>query len=315
MYTPIISIIVPVYNVEKYLSRCIDSVLKQTYTDFELLLIDDGSPDKSGEICDEYALKDLRVRVFHKENGGVSSARNLGLDHAVGDFVMFVDSDDWIAADCLELCIKEIYEKDLDALQFGFAMVWDDRQTYRIKDRTDVLSGDKYINNNNFNVSAGGGIYRTDIIRFKNIRFNESIKYAEDQLFILSFLKNAKRIMYKDVVLYYYYQNPESAVHNSKSKDMLLSCEKLIEFSKIWPTSKSFIDKMIVNFIIEMLKNNDVSYKILKEIYKSQNVGHFHTGYRLQVFFKKIAQINFYLACWFTSKYFQKKKIHHCNGE
>lgn len=93
---PKISVIVPVYNVEKYLHRCIDSILAQTFTDFELLLIDDGSTDGSGAICDEYATKDNRVRVFHKENGGVSSARNLGLDNMRGGYLTFVDSDDWV---------------------------------------------------------------------------------------------------------------------------------------------------------------------------------------------------------------------------
>ena len=93
---PKISVIVPVYNTEKYLHRCVDSILAQTFTDFELLLVNDGSPDKSGEICDEYAQKDTRVRVFHKENGGVSSARNLGLENAQGKWITYVDGDDWI---------------------------------------------------------------------------------------------------------------------------------------------------------------------------------------------------------------------------
>ena len=93
---PTISVIVPVYNAEMYLHRCIDSVLAQTYQNFELLLIDDGSKDSSGTICDEYAAKDARVRVFHKEIGGVSSARNVGLDHAQDEWITFVDSDDYI---------------------------------------------------------------------------------------------------------------------------------------------------------------------------------------------------------------------------
>ena len=97
-----VSIIVPVYNTEKFLHRCIDSILAQTYTDFELLLIDDGSKDSSGAICDEYAAQDARVKVFHEENGGVSSARNLGLDNARGEWITFVDSDDWISKDYLE---------------------------------------------------------------------------------------------------------------------------------------------------------------------------------------------------------------------
>lgn len=103
---PKISVIVPVYNTEQYLPRCIDSILAQTFTDFELLLIDDGSTDSSGEICDEYAHKDSRVRVFHKENGGVCSARNVGLDYAKGIWVTFADSDDYVTPMWLELFIK-----------------------------------------------------------------------------------------------------------------------------------------------------------------------------------------------------------------
>ena len=104
---PKISVIVPVYNTEKFLQRCIDSVLAQTYQDFELLLIDDGSKDSSDTICDEYAAQDTRVKVFHKENGGVSSARNVGLDNARGEWITFVDSDDYIEENYLQTFILE----------------------------------------------------------------------------------------------------------------------------------------------------------------------------------------------------------------
>ncbi len=100
-HAPIISVIVPVYNAEKTLHRCVDSILAQTFTDFELLLINDGSKDHSGEICEEYAKKDSRVRVFHKENGGVSSARNVGIDNVLGQWIAFIDSDDWVEEDFL----------------------------------------------------------------------------------------------------------------------------------------------------------------------------------------------------------------------
>lgn len=102
---PLISVIVPVYWVENYLKKCVDSILTQTYTNLELILVDDGSPDQSGAICDAYAQKDKRVRVIHKENGGLSSARNAGLDAARGDFVAFVDSDDWIVPDTYEAMV------------------------------------------------------------------------------------------------------------------------------------------------------------------------------------------------------------------
>ena len=101
-----ISVVIPIFNADKYLHRCINSVLSQSYTDFELLLIDDGSTDKSGKICDEYAREDDRVRVFHKENGGVSSARNLGLDNAKGEWVSFVDADDRVETDYLKKCTR-----------------------------------------------------------------------------------------------------------------------------------------------------------------------------------------------------------------
>ncbi len=111
---PQISIIVPVYNIEKYFHRCVDSILSQTFTDFELLLINDGSNDNSGAICDEYAAKDARIRVFHKENGGVSSARNLGLDNAKGEWITFVDSDDYVKPDYLSnLLAPHILEQTL----------------------------------------------------------------------------------------------------------------------------------------------------------------------------------------------------------
>lgn len=101
MKNPTISVIVPVYKAEKYLTHCIDSILNQSFTDLELLLIDDGSPDRSGEICDKYARKDSRIRVFHQQNGGVSRARNNGLAHAQGQYVVFVDSDDRTLPDYL----------------------------------------------------------------------------------------------------------------------------------------------------------------------------------------------------------------------
>ena len=113
-----VSIIVPVYNVEKYLQRCIESILTQTETDFELLLIDDGSKDKSGLICDEYAQKDKRVNVIHKENGGVSSARNLGIEKANGEWMCFIDADDYVRQDFLS-DIQQYLFNDVDIVHWG----------------------------------------------------------------------------------------------------------------------------------------------------------------------------------------------------
>ena len=111
---PKISIIVPVYKVEKYIHKCIDSILSQTFSDFELILVNDGSPDKCGDICDEYARKDSRIKVIHKDNGGQGDARNAGLDAALGDYIGFVDSDDWIESDMYDLLYSMCIQNNCD---------------------------------------------------------------------------------------------------------------------------------------------------------------------------------------------------------
>ena len=124
---PTVSIIVPVYNAEKTLERCVDSILNQTYQDFELLLVDDGSPDGSGALCDAYARQDSRVRVFHQENAGVSAARNLALDHAAGEYLQFLDSDDWITPDATSSLVRAAREHQCDLVIADFYRVCGDR--------------------------------------------------------------------------------------------------------------------------------------------------------------------------------------------
>ena len=125
--TPAVSIIIPVYNAENFLARCVDSVLGQEYTDFELLLIDDGSKDKSGAMCDAYAASDSRVRVFHKENAGVSAARNQALSEARGTYIQFLDSDDWMTPDSTKLLVRAAEENDCDLVIADFYRVGRER--------------------------------------------------------------------------------------------------------------------------------------------------------------------------------------------
>lgn len=303
----LVSIIVPVYKVEKYLGKCIESILAQTYQCWELILVNDGSPDHSGEICDEYARKDIRVRAFHKENAGVSSARNLGLDNAKGDYIMFVDADDWLSVDCLEVCVNEIIESNLDAIQFGFISVTSDKEIPNLQAATISLNGEQYIQSNSFNVCAGGGMYKRDIIERYNLRFHSQLKLAEDQIFVLSFFKQVQRIKYLDLGLYYYLQREDSAIHTSKSKDMLLSCKCLMDLSQEWPIVKSFVDRMIVLFIMNMIKNGDVPYRVLMSLYKKQNIKKLNSGFKFQRIFPRIATINFSFAYVFTLIYLKLK--------
>ena len=125
---PTVSVIVPIYKVQPYIRRCIDSVMMQTYGDFELLLVDDGSPDDCGRICDEYAEKDNRIRVIHKKNGGLSDARNAGLDAATGEYIYFLDGDDCILPDLLEKAVARM-ECGLDMVVFSFINAYPDNRT------------------------------------------------------------------------------------------------------------------------------------------------------------------------------------------
>lgn len=179
-----ISIIVPVYNAEKYLHRCIDSILKQTFADFELLLVNDGSKDASGRICDEYAAKDERVKVFHKQNGGVSSARNLGLDNVSTEWIAFVDSDDWIEDDYLQKLHKPDVEADLLLCGYQPWMPFVEEKTYNGREEiTDLLSNHIFYFSNVY-----AKLFRANMIREQNIRFDEKMNYAEDTVFVFSYL-------------------------------------------------------------------------------------------------------------------------------
>ncbi|WP_455634502.1 glycosyltransferase family 2 protein [Parabacteroides sp.] len=129
--TPSVSVIVPVYKAEDYLKRCVDSLLSQTFQDFEILLIDDGSPDYSGAICDDYARKDDRVKVFHKLNGGVSSARQYGMDYAKGEYVIHADPDDWVEPNMLEELYKKAKDEDADMVICDYYMNYENKQIYK----------------------------------------------------------------------------------------------------------------------------------------------------------------------------------------
>ena len=199
-----VSIIVPVYNAEKYLHRCVDSILAQTFTDFELLLIDDGSKDNSGAICDEYAAKDARVYVFHKENGGVSSARNLGLDNAKGEWVVFVDSDDWVEEDYLKCLIDNydnafvvssyIYERKNE---FSYEKMNEGVMIINSNCLTDILMSAAF-------TTPYSKLYDREILEREGLRFNDKMTSCEDTLFVWTYLLYVDRVKTVNRYTYHY---------------------------------------------------------------------------------------------------------------
>ena len=206
--TPKISVIVPVYNAEKYLHRCIDSILLQTFTDFELLLINDGSNDGSGTICDEYAAKDNRVRVFHKENGGASSARNLGMDNAQGEWVTFVDADDYVLPSYLATYI-EISTANVDMCVVGIIPDYSISSDYQITKTSvdyfgDVKGAMLLLNDCQMMGSLCNKLFRTSIITSHELRLDECCKFREDEDFFLKYMCYARNVSTTSIECYVY---------------------------------------------------------------------------------------------------------------
>lgn len=232
--SPLISIIIPVYNVEQYLRNCVESVINQTYTNWEMILVDDGSPDKCGEICDEYAVKDKRIQVIHKENGGLSSARNAGLDMPPkGEFVTFLDSDDFWHKDFLDRLLKACVENAADIAQCwfisGIETVFPDIQfTYHF----DIYDNHSVFMNRKANVLMCGKLYRLSL--FDGIRMPIGL-YNEDDWTAWKLYYRAKKIAVTNDKYYYYTKNPNSTMGNLRRKPdlrFLNAYNERIEFFK-----------------------------------------------------------------------------------
>lgn len=201
--TPLVSIIVPVYKVEKYLPTCIDSILGQTYENFELILVDDGTPDSCGKICDDYASKDNRIKVFHKPNGGVSSARNIGIDNAKGYFVTFVDADDYIYPNCIEFLVSHC--EKFDWIFSGYATNGHEiKPPFATYEDKDIELFWKQYANTLFCATTWSAMYKLEIIQQNKIYFDTNIRLGEDTLFNANYLFYCKKIKLLPEILYFY---------------------------------------------------------------------------------------------------------------
>lgn len=220
-----ISVIIPIYKVEKYLCQCLDSVINQTYKDLEIILIDDGSPDKCGMICDKYAAEDNRIKVIHKQNGGLSAARNDGIDVSSGKWIAFVDSDDWCELDYYEKMVSELGEMDVDIFFAGGHFVeFPDRQLKRITEINPILYNKKndatylqmrvlvpkFKSSENINLYSFGApwdkLYNAEFIKGNNFKFDEKNKAWEDILFNFILFGSAEKTAVGSVCGYHYRQ-------------------------------------------------------------------------------------------------------------
>jgi len=250
MSYPTVSVIVPIYNREKYIARCIESILRQTYKDFELILVDDGSKDGSLVICEEYARKDGRIVVLHKENGGVSSARNLGLDNARGEWICFVDSDDYVTEHYIQSLTDLIgkYGSEPTLYVSGIMFIGKRAGQMYYKKPYQIMYNSLYIIDEKLKierVTTGTDVsklYNREIIKQHNIKFPEGLIYSEDQVFIYRYLLYVSRIA--TVSEYdYIYEFSESSV----SKKIYTYDEALQPFYVTLSSRRELFNKYNIN--------------------------------------------------------------------
>ena len=282
-----VSVIVPIYQVEKYLRKCIDSIINQTYKNLEIILVDDGSPDLCGKICDEYAEKDVRIKVIHKENGGLSDARNAGLDIACGDYIVFVDSDDYIAHDMIEKLYESLVNNDADMALCSFEYVDEDgniikKEGFTSPIKNEVLSKKemlcKLLENKHWYYSiACNKLYKNNLMQ--DIRFPKE-KIHEDEFIAHKSIGMCETISCIQEPLYFYVQRDNSIMgkgYNARNLDCVEAYfERTIFFIKngMEDLIVQSVNRGLENFLrgYHEIKNKDIDFrkrvKYLKKLYK-----------------------------------------------
>ena len=285
-----VSIIVPVYQVENYLRQCVDSILAQTFTDFELILVDDGSKDRSGQICDEYAEMDERVKVIHQQNRGVAAARNHGIACANGNYLCFVDADDWIEDTMIARCVSQIKQHDADVLRHGHTMeLWQDGKCARTEnhdapDFAQTLTHDEiaaemesfWKNCSNY---VWNYFWKKEAIG--QIRFPD-IKISEDHVFVLKVLENCKKICFIPENTYHYCMRMGSSANRWQETglgcqlEMVQACHHFMDhFGITAERKKRLMSNLILNaysYAIYLLCFPECKWSLKEKLMTSRDV-------------------------------------------
>ena len=281
-----ISVIVPVYKVEKYLDRCVESIVNQTYKNLEIILIDDGSPDNSPQMCDEWAKKDKRIKVIHKQNAGVSGARNDGLKIATGDYISFVDSDDYVDKCMFEKMLMTIHKNNSDLAMCFYSNVYEDGKIENVYEKNLKLANgnnifgfyilQNAIRKNNILETEYilAGVYRTlykkELLRDRI--FEPEVKFCEDFLFNSLVINSDTKIAFIEENLYFYFQRSNSAIHTISDnllKSKLIYVKKILEVlkNKLKPNYyKAFKFTLYKMIYMDFIKSKDIF--LYKKYYK-----------------------------------------------
>lgn len=311
----LISVIVPIYNVEKYLDRCVDSIINQTYKNLEIILVDDGSPDNCPKMCDDYAKIDNRIKVVHKENGGLSDARNAGMEVATGEYVSFIDSDDYISLDFYETLLETIVDNDSDIVECGVVKFYEDNNFDEYSDDLKVTNYDTLyaldglINENPFKQHVWNKLYKSNIAL--------DIPYAvgklnEDEFWTYQIFGKAKKVTRINKTMYYYFQRGSSIMGNGYNIRRLDALEGKMNrqayIEKNFPTlaTKAKVDlygscMFAYQSVLKFMSGNDKKKagKIIKD-YKNRcklTTDEINSITDSSKKYYKLAKLNFYLCC------------------
>lgn len=276
-----ISIIIPAYNVEKYISRCVDSILAQTIRDWELLLIDDGSSDQTGAICDRYAASDGRIRVFHQENSGVSAARNFGIEHSDGEYLIFLDSDDWTEPDMLEKLLEAMLrnQSDIAACDSYYARLQEDHSIQSEQgfkwgkiNKEETISGEEAL----FRVMYRSATLWNKLLKREKIgtiRFNTEMSFAEDTDFLYRVMLNGDRVTLLPYAGYHYFINRPGNVQTGGVNELLIEYMKnssiLYEMMRNHNSASVGVYRLhvTVNRVMCKIPSNDLGNREYKRYY------------------------------------------------
>ena len=311
----LISVIVPIYNVEKYLDRCVDSIINQTYKNLEIILVDDDSPDNCPQMCDDYAKKDSRIKIVHKENGGLSDARNAGMKVATGEYVSFIDSDDYISLDFYETLLETIVDNDSDIVECGVVKFYEDNNFDEYSDDLKVTNYDTLyaldglINENPFKQHVWNKLYKSNIaldIPYAGGKLNE------DEFWTYQIFGKAKKVTRINKTMYYYFQRGSSIMGNGYNIRRLDALEGKMNrqayIEKNFPTlaTKAKVDlygscMFAYQSVLKFMSGNDKKKagKIIKD-YKNRckltndEINNVDDSSRK---YYKLAKLNFYLCC------------------
>ena len=304
----LVSVIVPVYNVERYLNRCLDSIISQSYDNIEIILIDDGSTDLSGKICDQYKLKDSRVITIHKSNGGLSDARNTGLSVAKGNYYIFVDSDDYISKDHIECLYRNLlnYQADISIANLlcvdtdGHPVGTEKKEDKRISTFNKKMAIKELLVSGCFSNSSSGKMFKSEL--FANVRFPKGRIYEDVATIYKAFL-NANKVVYINQNIYYYVYHGESISHkpfNLQKLDLIEFTEKMAkDILQIYPDLESeALLRLYDGFVLLLAECNDdnVSQELLEKIKQMRKriIVSRQSGFK-----RKICAISTFAGAWF----------------